>query len=872
MRSSITSRLRGSSLSSVPPAQDSSNYSTSLASLAAQILYRSPLPSKDGLPIFVLNAAAFPDAKDVYYDALLPYVLSRLPGEDELIGGRGYEVIFFASGGGDGPTAARKGRPGWGWFVQAYHVLTRAMRKRLQKLYIVHERSWVRVLVEMFSTIVSPKFRKKIVHVSSLTSLALYLPIEDLLIPPSAYLHDRRLSPDIYAPYVTGKRAFAAKEPLPRNVAGELRLPRVLRETSAFVLMDENPKTEGIFRIPPHSRLLNILREAYDRGQKFIVWKEQNTVLPAYGIGKGTTIDKLDIEEIKRTDGYGVLLAAGLIKLWYRELLNPVFPQHTYRELVNVAGREDETIEQSRLVELFSPHSQWSVLPMSSRLIVTRHLLPLLSKVASFQEYNQMTPFNLAICFSPALICGPDPVEDAKINGILCRVLESAIQQWEEGLREACGVEASMFDHALQGPPNDDDYEDPLEPEHRTSAIDNADAFQMRDNGLESGVTMQEADKKPPLPYRFHLKSDEKTDIDDIRRKPAPSLSQPPRYSMVIEDGTLLPVSPSSTSTTSDSFQGPTLSITDSDTNPDIRIATIDTVDTHDTELTPSPKRKPVKTEQSIETAFEGSEARRQRKASDPGPISIKRKPLQPPSPTDPSPVHSVASISYSTELSESLGRIMQKQRSASERSNAPPQLPTPEISVDGSNDEAEFLKPDIPAVDRGRARSLSKVPTIQRLAQPIYPSSSTSSNPSRSTSTHNTSSAFTTPFTTPFNTTTNSSTSSSLPAPHFPKKRVPSPALTSRMPSLSFSNNTDTNTNDPGTETTAPPHRSKSDAGPLSSRLPPPPRRLNLKLGQGSVDDLRRLYEERARAAGSLVEAGKGSAGGGGGGNVGGR
>jgi Divergent CRAL/TRIO domain len=42
--------------------------------------------------------------------------------------------------------------------------LTRAMRKRLQKLYIVHERAWVRFLVEMFSTIVSPKFRKKIIH------------------------------------------------------------------------------------------------------------------------------------------------------------------------------------------------------------------------------------------------------------------------------------------------------------------------------------------------------------------------------------------------------------------------------------------------------------------------------------------------------------------------------------------------------------------------------------------------------------------------------------------------------------------------------------------------------------------------------------
>ena len=38
------------------------------------------------------------------------------------------------------------------------------MRKRLQKLYIVHEKAWVRILTEIFSTIVSPKFRRKIYH------------------------------------------------------------------------------------------------------------------------------------------------------------------------------------------------------------------------------------------------------------------------------------------------------------------------------------------------------------------------------------------------------------------------------------------------------------------------------------------------------------------------------------------------------------------------------------------------------------------------------------------------------------------------------------------------------------------------------------
>lgn len=191
MRSTFT-RLRASSqthsLNSQPPPPSSAHYSLPLASLAARILFKSPLPSRHNRPVYVLDAAAFPDAKFVDYDALFPYVLARLPAEEELIIGDGYEVVFFAGGagapesenhggrkgntvasnganGGDaGMRRSRKSRPGWAWFLQAYNVLTRAMRKRLMQLYVVHEKGWIRVVMEMFATIVSPKVRKKVVH------------------------------------------------------------------------------------------------------------------------------------------------------------------------------------------------------------------------------------------------------------------------------------------------------------------------------------------------------------------------------------------------------------------------------------------------------------------------------------------------------------------------------------------------------------------------------------------------------------------------------------------------------------------------------------------------------------------------------------
>lgn len=165
VRAALASRMRSSSLAAVPPPQTSKDYDPELARIAATILYPNPVLSrKSNLPIYILNAAAFPNSFEVDYDALLPYVLARLPGEDELLSGQEYEVVFFAGGEPDGATHQKKERPGWAWFIQAYYVLSRIMRKRIQKLYLVHQRHWVRVLTEVFSTIVSPKFRRKTHH------------------------------------------------------------------------------------------------------------------------------------------------------------------------------------------------------------------------------------------------------------------------------------------------------------------------------------------------------------------------------------------------------------------------------------------------------------------------------------------------------------------------------------------------------------------------------------------------------------------------------------------------------------------------------------------------------------------------------------
>lgn len=129
------------------PADDHPEFDPVLAALAKKILFRAGVDPVSGGPLLVLCAASFPDAKAVDYNALLPYLLSILPSDEELgeesdVGG--YSVVFFAGGGGGPPTGGGGGngspgggegsagtgkgnRPSWAWTLQAYHLVCRTL-------------------------------------------------------------------------------------------------------------------------------------------------------------------------------------------------------------------------------------------------------------------------------------------------------------------------------------------------------------------------------------------------------------------------------------------------------------------------------------------------------------------------------------------------------------------------------------------------------------------------------------------------------------------------------------------------------------------------------------------------------------------------
>ena len=369
--------------------------------------------------------------------------------------------------------------------------------------------------------------------VSTLSQLALQIPIEDLLIPPSAYLTDRRLSPQIYAPYSSGKRGFAIRQPLPTSSTGDLRLPRILREATSFLITDPPIKTAGLFRVNARAIDVEILKEAYDRGQKFIVWNEGEIYQASSHRREG--FGDVWVDDIEQTEGFGVHTAAGLIKQWYRDLCTPIIPQSSYAALDKYYGSPDTLLGPSELIKMLSQDAEWSILPKLSRRILTMHLLPMLSRIVEFQDWNQMTPYNLGVCFAPLMMCGKDPMEDYKMSKIACRFLEAMIQHWKKDLATHFSNGPLEFEESLRLPEALEDREDPLQEVQASRASEDAQSIGIV--LLDSDDSEEDIEGRPPLPPRPRSNSRDQSPTEgtsNVRRKPAPPLQTPPRYSMVM--------------------------------------------------------------------------------------------------------------------------------------------------------------------------------------------------------------------------------------------------------------------------------------------------------------------------------------------------
>ncbi|KAI8904716.1 hypothetical protein EDD86DRAFT_277914 [Gorgonomyces haynaldii] len=116
--------------------------------------------------------------------------------------------------------------------------------------------------------------------------------------------------------------------------------------------------------------------------------------------------------------------AAGLLKLFFRELPDPVFPRGMYLQLIEAARIEDERMRLIQVHELVNSLSD-------ANYATLRFLVFHLAKVAAQQEKNKMSEFNLGIVWGPTLIDSSSPPDPSELT-LQSKVVETILLHYAQ--------------------------------------------------------------------------------------------------------------------------------------------------------------------------------------------------------------------------------------------------------------------------------------------------------------------------------------------------------------------------------------------------------------------------------------------------------
>uniref|UniRef100_A0A8C2KZR3 SLIT-ROBO Rho GTPase activating protein 3 n=1 Tax=Cyprinus carpio TaxID=7962 RepID=A0A8C2KZR3_CYPCA len=149
---------------------------------------------------------------------------------------------------------------------------------------------------------------------------------------------------------------------------------------------------QGIFRVPGSQVEVNDIKNSFERGEDPLV-DDQNDH---------------DINSV-----------AGVLKLYFRGLENPIFPKERFLDLISTI--------KNRYFKLAHHIQQIIVTLPRTIIIVMRYLFAFLNHLSQYSDENMMDPYNFAICFGPTLMPipeGQDPVAcQAHVNEVIKTII-----------------------------------------------------------------------------------------------------------------------------------------------------------------------------------------------------------------------------------------------------------------------------------------------------------------------------------------------------------------------------------------------------------------------------------------------------------------
>ncbi|XP_075854610.1 SLIT-ROBO Rho GTPase-activating protein 3 isoform X2 [Microcebus murinus] len=209
---------------------------------------------------------------------------------------------------------------------------------------------------------------------------------------------------------------------------------------------------QGVFRVPGSQVEVSDIRNSFERGEDPLV-DDQN---------------ERDINSV-----------AGVLKLYFRGLENPLFPKERFQDLISAIKLENlaERVHQIQQILVTLPRVV---------IVVMRYLFAFLNHLSQYSDENMMDPYNLAICFGPTLMHIPDGQDPVSCQAHVNEVIKTIIIHHEAIFPSPRELEGPVYEKCMAG---GEEYCD--SPHSEPGTIDEVD----HDNGTEPHTSDEEVEQ-----------------------------------------------------------------------------------------------------------------------------------------------------------------------------------------------------------------------------------------------------------------------------------------------------------------------------------------------------------------------------------------
>uniref|UniRef100_A0A3P8PMJ5 SLIT-ROBO Rho GTPase-activating protein 1 n=1 Tax=Astatotilapia calliptera TaxID=8154 RepID=A0A3P8PMJ5_ASTCA len=219
--------------------------------------------------------------------------------------------------------------------------------------------------------------------------------------------------------------------------------------TETFNRNKSGLQQQGIFRVPGSQVEVNDIKNAFERGEDPLMDDQTDH----------------DINSV-----------AGVLKLYFRGLENPLFPKERFADLISTtkldSGAERAHHLQQIIVTLPRPV-----------IIVMRYLFAFLNHLSQYSDENMMDPYNLAICFGPTLMPIPDDQDPVACQAHVNEIIKTIIIHHEVIFPTQRELEGPVYEKCMAG--GDEYCESPHSEPGALDEIDNGTGPNTSDDELE---------------------------------------------------------------------------------------------------------------------------------------------------------------------------------------------------------------------------------------------------------------------------------------------------------------------------------------------------------------------------------------------------